>query len=304
MKLSIDFSRLEAALKSIGGTPADLGDIRTSTRNKVPSFEFAPGAVGPTEIIFEATDIGRLHNTSGLLAMDGKQVTLHIFQPTFVDIETLLDLPASGPKVHFTECKTIKEMRAYGKFNKYVTATRTDGLFSVKPRISLNGKQSNDPIEAILLPCKNCLATLNYDGWEVLSDENRQKTVERFSFARLHENFRFIFRCLPLYTTATFPDGNYPPNWARISLSVRQSANWICSCCNVGCADHHDLLHVHHKSGNKGDCKPSNLVVLCAGCHKAQPYHGHMRINPATKNKLEQLRVSQDLPCLCSNCGI
>lgn len=304
MKLTINFSQLEAALKSIGGTQADLGDIRKSGKNRVPSFDFAPGAIGPNEIVFKTTDIGRLRNTSGLLAMDGKQVTLHIFQPTFVDIETLLDLPASGPRVHFTERKTIREMRADGKFNKYVTATRTDGLFSVKPRISLTGKQSKEPIEAILLPCKNCLAALNYDGWELLSDKTRQKTVERFSFARLHENFRFIFRCLPLYTTATFPDGNYPPDWARISLRVRQSANWICSCCNVGCADHHDLLHVHHKSGNKGDCKPSNLRVLCARCHKAQPYHGHMHINPATKNRLEQLRDSQNLPRLCSSCGI
>lgn len=206
MNITIDLSRLEAALRSIGGTPARLGKLRRSAKAKGPSFNFAPGAIGPTEIILEPKDLKRLRNTSGLLAVDGKQVTLHIFQPTFVDTETLLSSPLEGPRVHFTECKTIEKMRADGKFNRYVTATRKDGLFSMEPYGSLDGER----IEAPLLPCKNCLSSLNYAGWLTLDDSSKQHLLNNFSFKKLHEDFRFIFRCLPRYTADTFPDGNYP----------------------------------------------------------------------------------------------
>ena len=236
--------------------------------------------------------------------MRGEQVTLHIFQPTFVDEETLSNSPARGPKVHFTECKTIERMRGSGRFDKYVTATRKDGLFSVQPLVSRSHTQSTETMEARLLPCKNCLAALNYEGWLALGESRQRQVLNNFSFEELHENFRFIFRCLPLYTTGTFPSGNYPHDWAKRSLKIRQDANWLCFCCRLDCSADHGLLHVHHKSGNKGDCRPSNLTVICADCHKARPYHDHMKIGQGIHSRLKALRALQGLPPLCGACGI
>ena len=226
MKITVDFSRLEAALSSIGGTPAKLGKIRKSVTTTAPSFDFAPGAIGPAEIIFKPKDISKLRNTSGLLTFNGKQVTLHIFQPTLVDLETLLEFPAEGPKVHFTECETIRKMRADGKFDRYVTATRTDGLFTVQPKDLSGYKQSSEKIEVRLLPCKNCLTAINYNGWTDLNEKDRRRFLDGFSFQRLYETFRFIFRCLPLYTTDTFPDGNYPLT-GKISIEARRAVGFV-----------------------------------------------------------------------------
>ena len=258
MKITFDKSALEAALRSIGASAANIGT---------------------------------------------EQVTLHIYNP-YQDKEELSQNPAPGPKFHLTECNAIMRMMRSGKYDRYVASNQKTKHFKVT-HFDRAKKLHMEEMLATLDPCRYCLGLIDYQGWSAIySEAQKRQVLEGFSLEQFCKDFRFIFRCLPLYTTATFPEGNYPPNWAKISLQVRQTADWICSCCNVGCADHHELLHVHHKSGNKGDCKPSNLRVLCAGCHKAQPYHGHMHINPTSKNKLEQLRASQGLSRLCSTCGI
>ena len=189
MKISFDKSALHDAMKSIGAVAANLGKIRR-TRKSEGAFNFGPNAINSTEFVFKGKDVDLLQSQSGLLAVRGEQVTLHIFQPTFVDEETLSNFPASGPKVHFTECKTIERMRRSGKFDKYVKATRKDGLFSVQPLVSRSRTQSTETMEAKLLPCQNCLAALNYEGWLALGESRQQQVLNNFSFQELHENFR------------------------------------------------------------------------------------------------------------------
>lgn len=301
MKIRFDNSALDNAMKSIGAVPAKLGKIRR-TRSLSDPFASRLDGIGTIQLSPEEVR-EHVKDTAGLLVFQAKQVTLHIYHP-YHDKADLELIPAPGPKFHLTECVAIKRMMHAGKYDRYIASNEKTGLFPVT-HFDKEKRKHLEEMLASLAPCKYCMSQLNYEGWqETRNSYERQNILQNFDLEQFYEDFRFIFRCLPLYTSKNFPDGNYPLDWARISLDLRRQSGWICSCCRLDCVEHHDLLHVHHRSGNKGDCRPSNLKVICAACHKAQPYHNHMQIRPATKNRLEQLRVSQGLPRLCSICGI
>ncbi|MCH8853392.1 MAG: HNH endonuclease [Planctomycetes bacterium] len=60
----------------------------------------------------------------------------------------------------------------------------------------------------------------------------------------------------------------YPPDWGRIALAIKDESNWQC----VRCGHTHDVkagytLTVHHLDGNKANCERWNLAALCQRCH-------------------------------------
>ena len=62
--------------------------------------------------------------------------------------------------------------------------------------------------------------------------------------------------------------GSYPPDWAAISLAVREAAGWRC----VRCDHPHDpptgyTLTVHHLDLDPSNCAWWNLAPLCQRCH-------------------------------------
>lgn len=301
MPINVDLSGLENALKSIGGKKAEIGSIREITRISDPiELKIIKGG---SAVLTGGELIKHLDSSTGLLAIGNTQITLHIYDP-FSDKEQLSEQPATKPKFHLTECKTIESMRYKGRFDRYVSSNRRDGHFQVRP-YEFDTKVRGNEMEANLTPCKNCLMSLDYNGY---AQQNIYSMKERifsgFSLKIFFEDFETVFRCLPLYTPETFPEGNYTKDWARISYKTRRDANWTCSCCNVCCVDQTGLSHVHHKDGNRGNNRPSNLEVLCLACHKSRPLHGRMHYSPQNKLKLEQLRISQKLPRLCDSCKL
>ena len=299
MKLSFDDAGLQKALRSIGGKKATIGEIRNPRVIDNP-IELRIQRDG--EVVLTGAELSeQLNSPAGLLAIGSTQVTLHIYDP-FVDWVKLSEEPADQPKFHMTECKTIEDMRSRGRFNRYVTSNRTDGYFSVRPYDQITG-QRGEKMEAVLDPCKNCLKALDYNGWASATHHKKNEILRDFSIDKFYQDFESIFRCLPIYTVESFPEGNYTDEWAKISHQTRRRANWVCSCCRVDCSENTGLLHVHHRDGNRGNNRPSNLEVLCILCHKARPLHGHMHISAAAKNKLEQLRLAQKLSRHCETCG-
>ena len=298
MKLTFDSSGLEDALRSIGGKKATLGEIRNA---RVIENPIELRIQREQEVVLTGAELAeQLRNPGGLLAIGNTQVTLHIYDP-FVDEFKLSELPADQPKFHMTECRTIEDMRNRGRFNRYVTSVRADGYFSVRPWDEITSKRG-EAMEAMLDPCKNCLKSLDYYGWASATSQQKNEIMRAFSVEKFYEEFESIFRCLPLYTPETFPDGNYTDDWAKISHETRRKANWVCSCCRIDCSNNTGLLHVHHKDGNRGNNRPSNLEVLCVGCHKARPFHESMYVSSATKNNLEQLRLDQKFKRVCEIC--
>jgi hypothetical protein len=301
MRLEIDFSGIEIALSSIGGTKAEIGPLRNA-RQILNLIELQ--IIEKRSVVLGGEELAKhLSTTAGLLSIGETQITLHIYDPFFVDKESLSEKPALKPKFHIMECTTITNMRDMGRGNRYVPGNRNDGLFKVRPYDDLTAKRG-DEMEAYLQPCQNCLKELNYDDFAYLTNKGKSKVLSNFDLKNFFEDFESIFRCLPLYTTETFPKGDYSKEWAQISYASRRKANWICSCCKVNCSQNHGLLHVHHKDGNRGNNKPSNLEVLCLACHKACPFHGGMYYSASNKKKLENLRISQKLGRICPNCKI
>lgn len=301
MKLDVDFSGLDSALASIGGSKADIGQLRNA-RQILNPIELQIQQQGSV-VLSGAELLENLSTAAGLLSIGTTQITLHIFDP-FENEESLSLSPALKTRFHVTECKTIESMRDKGRANRYVSSIRQDGLFEVRPFDNIT-QLRGEKMEANLQACHYCMMALNYDGYaQEKLKVGRNRVLSEFDLGKFFSDFRSIFRCLPLYTTETFPEGDYPPNWARISWETRAKANWICSCCSINCSKNTSLLHTHHRDGNRGNVRPSNLEVLCLACHKARPFHADMHYSSSNKMKLENLRLAQMKPRLCSSCKL
>ena len=301
MRFEVDLSGLEAALASIGGVKANIGHLRSAKQitNPIELQIIEQGSV----VLSGAELAEHLSTTAGLLSIGETQITLHIFDP-FEDEESLSEVPARKTRFHVTECKTIEDMRDKGRGNRYVSSARHDGLFEVRPYDNLT-QVRGEKMEAYLQPCHNCMNALNYEKYsEMKTKAGRAEVLSDFNLEKFFEDFKSIFRCLPIYTSDTFPEGDYPANWARISWETRNKAGWRCSCCGVDCSQNTGLLHAHHKDGNRGNIRPSNLEVLCLACHKSRPFHSDMYYPPNLKLKLENLRLSQKLARACTSCEI
>lgn len=66
----------------------------------------------------------------------------------------------------------------------------------------------------------------------------------------------------------------YPANWKDIARGVKDRAGWKCQQCGKQCRkpgekldSHQRTLTVHHINHIPEDCRPENLIALCAPCH-------------------------------------
>lgn len=60
----------------------------------------------------------------------------------------------------------------------------------------------------------------------------------------------------------------YPKQWTEeLKESIRSRQGYRCAWCGARQDDVQTKLHVHHKSGDKTDCRPKNLIALCPDCH-------------------------------------
>ena len=66
----------------------------------------------------------------------------------------------------------------------------------------------------------------------------------------------------------------YPADWDQIAESVKAAAGWRCQECGKQCRrpgekldSHRRTLTVHHINMEPEDCRPENLIALCAPCH-------------------------------------
>ena len=287
MKLDVDLNRLERARASINAPKAEIGSIRPpqpSLRNPIEIEIIKRGSI----ILSGKELLEVLHFPAGIAAIGDTQITLHIYQP-WVSSEDLRETPAPNPKFHVADCLTLDKMRDSGRLNRYVSTTDQTGLFRVEPWDRETNTREEE-INSRLAPCINCLKLMNFDGFTDKTRPEQRQVVNNFEIDNFLSNYEPIFRCLPLYTPENFPEGNYTSDWARISEDVRRKANWKCSTCPVDLSKHRRLLHVHHRDGNRGNNKPSNLQPLCCVCHQKQPFHGGMNIKDSDRLIIESLR--------------
>ena len=299
MKLNVDFSGIENALRTIGGNKSTIGKLREAVLIDNP-LEYK--LLDQGEIVLETPeDLERLEYPGGLIAIGNTQVTLHIFDP-FEDEESLSRVPAGKTRFHVADCEVLHKMRNRGRFDRYVASKRRDDQFTVRPYDNIS-KVRGDRMEAQLAPCRVCLKEINFNGYGEADRKRKDAIVSAFSTDEFFQHNHHIFRCLPLYTPETFPEGNYTSDWSKISSNYRASKNWTCECCGVNLSKNKALLHGHHVDGNRGNNRFANLKALCISCHKAQPLHERMNIKPIELQTLRMDRAEQNIAANCSVCG-
>ena len=130
MKLDVNLSALEKALKSIGGSKTKIEHLRHNNKLADPLEDIL---LTEGEVQIDGSkDFENLGNIGGTIAIGNTQVSLHILHPN-EDKEPLSLIPAGKTRYHIAECKTLDTMRAGGRFDRYIAGNRLDGLFTVTP---------------------------------------------------------------------------------------------------------------------------------------------------------------------------
>ena len=244
------------------------------------------GQLRPIEKIRERLETGGIDvpfgdvviGPGGLLTYKGEQVLLYIRR--------------EERRFHIMDCNTLQEMRRKGVFEKYVIATRTDGLFLIHRENSISGEIEEDEVE--LKVCKNCLRMMNWRGYaDTWSYPKKKKIWIEFDISDFFAEYATVFQSLPNRKDTAPPD-YYVSGWSRISLQYREKRNWTCENCGVNLQGYKKLLHCHHKNGVPSDNQEGNFQALCLICHSEQPFHYRVKklLSPDKRALIEKLRIS------------
>ncbi len=235
----------------------------------------------------EEVDFGQIDiREDGLLSLNGEQIVIYIKDN--MHIETRAELtPANARKIHFMNCKTIRDMTEKGRHGRYISTQRKTGWYLIDTKWG--------ELELDLDTCKNCLKESNYNNYA--SDPSSQNgTFKSFNIMEFFETHESKFPFIPKHNEYTAPSSTYTFNWHIISSRYKEQQNWTCEKCKVNLSmnTYKKLLDTHHKSGVKSDNSQSNLEALCKTCHRKEPLHSHM----SKKNDeiIKRLRKEQGLP--------
>lgn len=224
-----------------------------------------------------------------LLTYEGEQVLLYI-RDTRASRDELLYEPENTRRYHVAECSTLQEMRHAGRFQRYVVAQDTSGLFLcdwVNQAGQVGGQE-----RAALKVCKNCLKELSWKGYP---KGNKASIWGDFDIADFLFEHATLFLAKPSRTANSALQDQYPADWAQISTRFREQSGWACGDCGVILREYPQLLHCHHINGVRGDTAPKNLESVCMECHSKKPMHSHMKVPLHHLRTIEKLRRAQAL---------
>jgi hypothetical protein len=209
----------------------------------------------------------------GTVAFEGRRVLVYIRDRSQFN---------GLPKFHFASCSTLVAMHSNQKIDKYVVATRMDGLFD----LNITGFGGKTKTTSRLAVCKNCLERLNYKGYyHSLPNATKAKLVSSFSISEFFDEYsNSLIDNMPIFNADNAPINDYSDDWDQISLAYRESVHWTCEneqCGRVLSPWHlRQYLHTHHRNGKKYDNKRPNLMALCIECHAEQPDHAQLKASP------------------------
>jgi hypothetical protein len=189
------------------------------------------------------------------------------------------------PKFHIANCKTLREMREHGQFEKYVISRRTDGKF--KMNFIYEFGKTDSAIHGLRV-CRNCLIRLSYKRYRQMDNKTREEIYENFLvneyFAAYPNN---QITTLPLHADDTAPLNDYNGGFRETSTRYRAEHGWACENeeCRVDLSNpsHHKYLHTHHVNAQKHDDRMGNHKALCIRCHAEEPMHAHLKNSPDYK---------------------
>jgi hypothetical protein len=193
------------------------------------------------------------------------------------------------PRYHLSNCNTLVEMNAEGRFERYVIAVETGGEFILN---MITGSKIRSERRRLAV-CQNCLAGLSFKGFSFRKDRHtRANIVRSFTPAAFFAAYpQSLHVHKPRHTATTAPIDTYAGNFNDLSRQVRERAGWRCEECRRTLVQPHlrQYLHVHHQNGDRRDNSQRNLKALCIVCHANQPRHGHLRADPRYRMFLREL---------------
>lgn len=276
-----DFSGLWHAVNQMGARSADFAIEQTRPDLDPLDLELDRG--------LELTDLDKVGSYNGILSYEGRQVLLYI-QDHGRGVVAALNDPKEGRRFHIADCKTLGEMRAKNRFERYVIQNNTDGDFYISGEDPDTGKEKSG--KSRLLVCKNCLDFLNYEN---ARHNKSSRIAAEFNIGKFFSECSSFFSELP---TRFGGEGNhvgYTDDWQQVATRVKSSSNYFCQSCFVDLSGMKRLLHAHHRNGVKSDNRASNLQALCAACHREQAMHGHMFVSHQDMQMINRLRREQNL---------
>lgn len=279
MEIRVDFSELWSQVKRLSDHTVEFDWVAAAQLDPI-DIELLEGR----EVRLEDLDV-----INGLLSVDGRQVLLYI-PDQFSPIDVVQTSPEKGNRFHVADCKTLADMRAKGRFQRYVVTNNLTGIFPISGK---NSRGGSGELDSRLMVCKNCLEKLNYHNY--CHDVKRPHIWKSFEISRFFETYSTNFTHLPRTLIQRAISNNYTPDWAEISADVRRRCDFKCDDCGLNLAQHRHLLHVHHVSGVKQDNSSVNLRPLCVDCHRKQPLHEHMFISMTDMKLLTRLRREQSI---------
>ncbi|EPJ2923400.1 hypothetical protein [Pseudomonas aeruginosa] len=279
MEIKVDFSELWGEVRRLSAAPVEFDWVAAAQLDPI-DIELLEGR----EVRLEDLDV-----INGLLSVDGRQVLLYI-PDQFSPVDVVQASPEKGKRFHVADCKTLADMRAKGRFERYLVTNNLTGVFSISGK---NSRGMPEELDSRLLVCKNCLEKLNYQNY--CHDSARSHIWQRFEIARFFETYSTSFTYLPRNLGQRAIGNDYTADWAEVSADVRRRCGFKCDCCGLDLSEHRHLLHVHHVNGVKQDNSSANLRPLCADCHRKQPLHEHMFISMTDMQLLTRLRREQNI---------
>ncbi|VEG13940.1 HNH endonuclease [Moraxella cuniculi] len=220
-------------------------------------------------------------SVDGVLTYQDELILLFIPDHGFY-IDKVIAGEREGNKFHIATCRTLQDMKAKKRYDRYQVTNNQDGVFVV------HGKIGNEYVqeEVGLKVCKNCLRHLNYQGYDS-GKKSKSQIYHGFDIAEYFKEYGQRLSLKKQHKPKDVGQGGagYAADWEEISQRLRQQANWCCQKCHANLTNHKNLLHVHHIDGVKQNNRLSNLKVLCILCHSQEPSHGHMRVRD------DQIRV-------------
>lgn len=162
-------------------------------------------------------------------------------------------------KFHFRWCATLKRMKTEDRSARYSAKYDIcNPMFNMDVRFPVSRK--------MLEVCRNCCS--EYAKFDPKSPLFPNHEGNAYEYSKKQFRLDEFFEKHGDYVDRH----GYTRDWGKISRRLRNEAGWKCQsrACEEPEKDYSgdtQSLHVHHKSGVKGDNSLDNLQVLCKRCH-------------------------------------